>query len=164
MENTNQHLENISEIRSLMEQSSRFLSLSGLSGVFAGLFALAGAFAAYRYFDYNLIYTNYYHHVVNSDGNLRMDFLYFLSGTSFAVFLCALGIVFYLAYRKSLKNKIEFWTPAARRMLLNLMIPIITGGLYSVILLYQKDLFCSIIQLKTKSPTFFRMNRNYTFC
>mgnify|MGYP007073309151 CR=1 FL=1 len=43
------HLETLSEIRSLMERSSRFISLSGLSGVAAGLFALLGASVAYIY-------------------------------------------------------------------------------------------------------------------
>ena len=61
MEKQNKHLETLSEIRSIMERSSRFISLSGLSGVAAGTFALIGAALAYVYldmapFDYNRTY------------------------------------------------------------------------------------------------------------
>ena len=47
MEKNEEHLKNLSEIRSLMERSSKFISLSGLSGIFAGITALAGAAAAF---------------------------------------------------------------------------------------------------------------------
>ncbi len=49
MEPKNDHLDNLREIRSIMERSSQFISLSGLSGVFAGVFALLGALAVYLY-------------------------------------------------------------------------------------------------------------------
>lgn len=56
MENPTEQLEQIKEIRSIMERSSRFISLSGLSGVFAGFFALAGVCAFYIYVNANLNY------------------------------------------------------------------------------------------------------------
>ena len=39
--------EDLAHIRNMMEKSSRFISLSGLSGIFAGTFALIGAAIAY---------------------------------------------------------------------------------------------------------------------
>ena len=42
-----EQLQNLAEIRSLMERSSRFISLSGLSGVGAGVCALVGSAAAH---------------------------------------------------------------------------------------------------------------------
>ena len=47
-------IEQIQEIKKMMQQSSRFISLSGLSGVFAGFFALAGAAAFYVYLNKNI--------------------------------------------------------------------------------------------------------------
>ncbi len=44
MENNQQHLEALKDIRQMMKQSNRFLSLSGLSGIFAGIYALIGAY------------------------------------------------------------------------------------------------------------------------
>ena len=47
MKNDSKSIEDIKAIRKIMEESSRFLSLSGLSGVFAGVTAIAGALVAY---------------------------------------------------------------------------------------------------------------------
>ena len=41
------YLKDISEIKDLMNKSSRFISLSGLSGILAGIYALIGAGVAY---------------------------------------------------------------------------------------------------------------------
>ncbi|MCK5705545.1 MAG: hypothetical protein KAI29_30555, partial [Cyclobacteriaceae bacterium] len=48
MKQTKDYLEDISEIRNIMERSSNFISLSGLSGIMAGIYALIGSFIAYR--------------------------------------------------------------------------------------------------------------------
>ena len=61
------HLKNLSEIRNLMERSSRFISLSGLSGVFAGTIALIGAGAAWWYLDMKGYYSEYYNYTFHSD-------------------------------------------------------------------------------------------------
>ena len=42
-----QHLQDLTDIRSMMKRSSRFISLRGLSGISAGVFALVGAYIAY---------------------------------------------------------------------------------------------------------------------
>jgi len=43
----NNYLKDISEIKNLMNRSSRFMSLSGLSGILAGIYALVGAWWIY---------------------------------------------------------------------------------------------------------------------
>ena len=48
MKTTENYLAEIKEIRKMMEESSRFLSLSGLSGILVGIYALVGAFVAYH--------------------------------------------------------------------------------------------------------------------
>jgi len=45
--NNETYIEDLKMIREMMNRSSRFISLSGLSGVFAGSFALIGAYLAY---------------------------------------------------------------------------------------------------------------------
>ena len=47
MNDRNHELETLQDIKRIMERSSRFISLSGLSGIAAGIFALAGAYVAY---------------------------------------------------------------------------------------------------------------------
>ena len=48
MSGQNQHLDSINDIRQLMHRSSRFISLSGLSGIAAGVCALVAAWFASR--------------------------------------------------------------------------------------------------------------------
>ncbi len=45
------YMQDLREIRSIMERSTKFLSLSGISGVLAGLYALAGAYLAFGIFN-----------------------------------------------------------------------------------------------------------------
>jgi len=72
------HQEDLSHIRSMMERSSRFISLSGLSGVFAGLSALIGGLYAYQLLGVNSI--SYMDgHSYDENWNLVREF-FFTSG------------------------------------------------------------------------------------
>ena len=42
----NKAIESVNEIKELMERSSKFVSLSGMTAVLAGVYALAGAYVA----------------------------------------------------------------------------------------------------------------------
>ena len=44
---TQNYLQDLKEIKELMNKSSQFISLSGLSGILAGIYALIGAVIAY---------------------------------------------------------------------------------------------------------------------
>jgi predicted lysophospholipase L1 biosynthesis ABC-type transport system permease subunit len=61
MNENQQSLETLQDIKRMMERSSRFISLSGLSGISAGICALAGAWIARPYVfgtkDYIIIVT-----------------------------------------------------------------------------------------------------------
>jgi hypothetical protein len=134
MEDQKEHLQSLSEIRSMMERSSRFISLSGLSGVFAGVFALIGAYLGYvrlKEFDYS-------YRSMNND--LIMDtVIYFLFLGGF-VLIASLLVGVILTIRNSRKKGIKIWDNTAKRLLINLMIPLITGGLFCLVLLYHNDL------------------------
>jgi len=141
MAEANQHLDDIREIRSIMERSSQFLSLSGLSGIFAGLIALLGAAFIFYYQQQNLI-------LVYETGNdsLLKEFLQggkaaqtiWLYGiTAVIVFVLAISAVTYFSARNAQRMGMSVWNPSARRLIINLFIPIIAGGVFSVILLYH---------------------------
>ena len=126
------YLKDISEIRSIMEKSSRFISLSGLSGVMAGIYALIGAAIAY-----NLVYTSQelvYDQLVVRDvrGNVVSLIIIALS-----VFTAAVVTGIYLTRRKAKKQGLKTWDESARRSLINLSIPLLTGGILVVIFYYH---------------------------
>ena len=126
------YLKDISEIRSIMEKSSRFISLSGLSGVMAGIYALIGAAIAYR-----LVYTSQelvYDQLVVRDvrGNVVSLIIIALS-----VFTAAVVTGIYLTRRKAKKQGLKTWDESARRSLINLSIPLLTGGILVVIFYYH---------------------------
>ncbi len=111
----NSHSEDLRTIRKIMEESSRFLSLNGLSGVFAGIFALFGsAIAAIAI-----------HKAQTAEIN-KLALILLLD--AIVVLIAALGISIYLSVRKATRNGLKAWTSITKRMLLNLLIPLFSGA------------------------------------
>ena len=138
MEENNQHLEALSEIRSMMEKSTKFISLSGLSGVAAGIFGLLGAIAAYVYLEIDFSSDNYYDYAYNNDGSLNKNFFLFFLVNALIVLILALTFGIYFTVRKAKKNKQAVWNSTSKRLLANLFIPLVTGGAFCLILYYHK--------------------------
>ncbi len=128
------YLKDISEIRSIMEKSSRFISLSGLSGVMAGIYALIGAAIAY-----NLVYTSQelvYDQLIIRDVRGNVGSLILIAAS---VLVAAVFTGIYLTRRKAKKQGLKTWDESARRSLINLMIPLVAGGILAIIF-YQQGL------------------------
>jgi len=132
MEQPGQYLEDIKVIKKIMEESSRFLSLSGLSGISAGLFAIAGAIAAKIIIPESIVNgQGYAESIVTSAEGARIIRLLVLDAA--IVLVLALISAVFFSYRKARKLGHNIWTPVTRRMLLNLIIPLLTGGLFVII-------------------------------
>lgn len=134
MEDIKQHLSDISEMRSIMERNTRFLSLSGMAGIAAGVFALLGAGAAYW--------------VIRTSGRLRLSYeglvnsftsgiLFKLSLIAAIVLVCALASAYYFTHKKAKRNNDRLFSGVAKRMLFSTAIPLATGGLFSLVLMYH---------------------------
>lgn len=121
------YLEDISEIKNLMNRSSRFISLSGLSGIMAGIYALIGAFIAYR-----LVSSSQRGYLI-LDGEIFSLVVMDLFAVAFLSFLT--GIL--LTTRKARKNGEKIWDASSKRLLINFLIPLITGGIYILLILDQ---------------------------
>ena len=132
MSEQQQSLSAIRDIRQMMERSSRFISLSGLSGISAGVCALVGAWVAYPY-----VY-GYKDYIINSPGNTshgRNDgysiifntYLFWIAALTFSA---ALLSAFIFTYIKSKKEGIPIWGNTAKRLLINITIPLLVGGLF----------------------------------
>ena len=127
MKTTENYLAEIKEIRKMMEESSRFLSLSGLSGVLVGIYALMGAFMAE-----SIIYTNkLFGWVLNK--NILPDLLLLAA----IVLVLSLVTVILLTWRKARKGDKKIWNPGSKLMLINLAIPLISGGILILIFLFN---------------------------
>ena len=131
-------LETLREIRSLMERSSRFISLSGLSGVAAGCFALLGAAAMYLYLD-SAPFSNRapYYEAVLQNGRWGLSYLTFFLLDAGLVLIAALGSGIYFTTRKARRRGQPVWDALTRRLLINLLIPLFTGGVFILALFHH---------------------------
>lgn len=129
------HLETLAEIRSIMERSSRFISLSGLSGVAAGFWALLGAAAVYIYLDLPLFSNKRLYYVeVLENGKWGIPYeTFFLLDAGLVLLFAIISGVFFTS-QKAKRNGQTIWGAMAARMLVNLAIPLITGGIFCIVL------------------------------
>lgn len=135
MKNPEQHLETLSEIRSLMERSSRFISLSGLSGVFAGIFALLGAFAVYWKFNFNISAATSYANPERYSGIEVSDLDIFLISVATLVLFASISVGVLLTTRQARRKGLPIWDASAQRVFWNLLIPLAAGGIFCLIML-----------------------------
>lgn len=131
MDNKKEHLNDLHDIKLMMERSSRFISLSGYSGIAAGICALVGAF-----FAHNALKNNYYSiSTSNQDDNyfpflLRQLWHDPLFHIALLTFIAAFISAFVFTYLRSRKNNTPVWSATSRRLMLNVCIPLATGGIY----------------------------------
>ena len=126
-----EHLQAITDIRSMMERSSRCISLSGLSGVFSGIFALIGAYLAIDRFE-----TASDKYRVRGGAEL-IDITIFFFEIAGAVLVSSLLVGTLLTIRNSKRKGIKIWDNSTKRLLINLAIPLIAGGLFCLVLLFH---------------------------
>jgi hypothetical protein len=134
MKSKSRPLEDLETIRSIMEKSSRFLSLSGLSGVFSGLIAIAGAAIAF----FVIFKGNFSREYLDSLGSGESKLIRFHTiADALTVLIAAISVAFIFSYRKSVKNGLKMWTPVTKRLLISMLVPLITGGLIIIVLYFQ---------------------------
>ena len=128
------HQEDLSHIRSMMERSSRFISLSGLSGVFAGLSGLIGGLYVFQLFEKNGI-----HYFDGKNIMFSMDLIWDLIVSGIIIFAFALTFGILFTVRKSKKYNLPIWTSTTKNMLFNLAVPLAVGGVFCLALLYHQS-------------------------
>ena len=135
-QNRTSPLETLTEIKQLMERSSRFISLSGLSGVFAGLYALAGAYAAYDYL--GLEGVGYFSgRFLAENVSSRSEKLGFLIVDAVIILCLAVGTGIYLTTRKAKKDGNSIFDSTAKKLIINLSIPLAVGGIFCLALYFH---------------------------
>ena len=132
-ESTDKHLENLAAVRDIMERSSRFISLSGLSGIWAGITAIISSMIAYVYMnEQGLTYEQgkFFPQFIPDESNIR--FLILLACATIVVAL--VGAVIFTS-RSARRRGLPLWDKQAARLLFSLFVPLAAGGLFCLLLI-----------------------------
>ena len=140
MENE-KYLKDIQDIKQMMSLSSRFISLSGLSGILAGIYSLIGAWLAYKtiYFDTSTM-GSYRTLIISYEAVVKL----FIIAASVIVLSIVTGLV--LSLKKAKKANESLWNPTSKRLLINFLIPLLTGGFF-IIFLIEKEILSLVAPL-----------------
>lgn len=125
------YIKDITEIRSMMERSSKFLSLSGWAGIMAGIYALAGAWLAHTVLEFSpdeVVVASY-------TGTDYANGLYKLVLLAAVILVMAISTAIYLSGRKAARRNEKLWNATSRRLLANMAVPLVAGGLFILILI-----------------------------
>ena len=123
-------LAQLTAIRAIMDRSTRFISLSGLSGVGAGVVALAGVGVAHFYLEQQYG-EGAYRSLLQSSEQERRAALPFMLGLATAMIAAAILVAAFFTLRRTRREGLNtLWTTPARRLLVALLIPLVAGGLF----------------------------------
>jgi hypothetical protein len=130
MKEVQDYEKDLASIRSMMERSGKFLSLSGMSGVMAGIYALIGATIAYYVAHYPA--SPFEYRVLSVQDVSVLTKLIIIASV---VLVASIGTGLRLSARKAKRKNENLWNKTSKVMIINLGIPLITGGLFVLILL-----------------------------
>ena len=127
------YLQDISDIKNMMNKSSQFISLSGLAGIMAGIYALIGAYIAHELIqshknDYTS--SNYDQVITLESTTFKM-----ILSIAFLVLILSVTTALLLTISKARKEGESVWNTASKRLLTNFLIPLVTGGIFGLLLL-----------------------------
>ncbi len=123
------YLQDLSAIKNMMNRSSRFISLSGLSGIMAGSYALIGA-----WFARSILY-KFKHGISYRQINYLTNELWFIA---IAVAVFSILTAYVLTSKRAKKNGEEIWDVSTKNLVVAFLIPLLTGGVFGLLLLNQR--------------------------
>lgn len=125
------YMDDLKEIKDTMDRATRFISLSGLSGVSTGISALIGALFAY----WTVFKSNEYlvYNAVEISGENLWHLFLIATGT----LILSIGSAIFFTNRKTKMQNQRVWGIQVKRLLFNLAIPLISGGLLCLMFLLK---------------------------
>jgi hypothetical protein len=133
-----QSLQTLRDIKKMMERSSRFISLSGLSGLSAGICAMIGAWVAHgriRAFINGDMPDSDAGFSIHGTNELKWQLILIAT----VVVAVALASSTFFTWRKARRNGLPIWDHTTKKLLINTAIPLVTGGLFVLGLLYHSE-------------------------
>ncbi|PQJ17254.1 MULTISPECIES: hypothetical protein [Nonlabens] len=130
------YLQDIAEIKNIMNRSTRFISLSGLSGILAGFYAIIGGIIGFFILQRAQIngYTDSFDRMISTPFNQNTSVQIIL--VAIVVLVLAVITAFFLTKAKAKKYNQKIWTKQSIRLVLNFLAPLSIGGLFTLIMLY----------------------------
>ena len=126
MKNENDHLKAIEDIKLLMHKSSRFIGLSGWSGIAAGICALAAAvFTGFKVECWRQGNCDFEQLAYAASPNLSATLIFI----ALVTFIIAFTLAFFFTFLRSRKTGTPIWGLTARKVMINLSVPMLVGGL-----------------------------------
>lgn len=141
MKNKREPIQQLNDIRTFMERSSRFISLSGLSGVSAGVIALIGAGIAWLYLDLSYSFFNIDAYLLRENNLTYNKIWQFIIADAIIVLILAITAGIFFTTRRARKKGLKVWDSTAKRLVINLLIPLVAGGLFCIVLFYHHLVF-----------------------
>jgi hypothetical protein len=129
-------IDTLKDIKRIMEQSTRFLSLSGWSGIWAGSTALLGGVVAYLQIHKYYEAYNFRGAFSSSQFNDLKNQLLLLA---FVIVCVALMGAYFFTNRKIKKEGLSIWNQASKKLMINIAIPMIAGGMLILGFLHNND-------------------------
>jgi hypothetical protein len=127
MNNPQQQLQDLQHIKKMMERSSRFISLSGLSGVAAGTCALVGAWFAGQKINCWVKGNCQLSRLIDNGGRPLLNELFWIATVTF---LAAFALAFLFTFLRSKKTNVPLWGATTIRLFWNTMVPLGVGGIF----------------------------------
>ena len=121
-------VESLNEIKSMMQRTSKFTSISGWSGVWVGVVGMISAWIAYLFILTDFVnYRGVEKVLVTSDIDIKIMIL----GIITLIIACTGG--FYFMIRKSVKDGTKFINPVTKRILRKFLFVLVVGGIVGLI-------------------------------
>ena len=133
------YLNDLKDIKSMMSQSTQFISLSGLSGIFAGVYALFGSYLGHT------LFLNYYKLLQTAEFSDEYGAEYYMKELEKNIILIAISVLvlsiitaYFLTLSKAKRLNEKIWNVASKKLILSFSIPLITGGIFGLLLVQNQ--------------------------
>ena len=141
MSSTQEQLRDLQEIRNMMERSSKFVSLSGLSGIAAGVCALIGATIAYLYIHNNQAAGEVaYYDQIQQTQTWGVGYARFLMLDGLGTAVCAAVFATLFTKQKANRQGLKLYNKTSVRLFFQMVVPLVCGGVFCLALLYHGQL------------------------
>ncbi|MBK9269990.1 MAG: hypothetical protein IPM48_00185 [Saprospiraceae bacterium] len=136
MKEEQEYIQDLAEIRSIMERTTKFKLLSGWAGILAGIFALTGAGIAHPY--YEMVKPDQ-QGLLGSEGSIPASFLKIIL-IALVVLALSASTAIYFSFKKARQRGEKLWNATTKRLLVYMGVPLVAGGLL-ILIFIAKGLF-----------------------